>query len=187
MDEHSAMSIQGFRWPVGVTRSVAAPAGDVWAAISMRGNLELCHPFCEKNPVKTWSGEGSRDEVHYLNGLIYERRFSRWIEGIGYDLTIGQIGGRSSIVSWRVAPVDDENCTLTIVVYPYLLQGVPVAIRWLPHLLRVRPLLKAYLSSVIRGFEWYVKRGEPVPRNQFGTHPWFSETAKSPSSTNTSN
>ena len=22
--------------------------------------------------------------------------------------------------------------------------------------------------------EWYATRGEPVPRNQFGTHPWFS-------------
>jgi len=55
-----------------------------------------------------------------------------------------------------------------------VLQGLPVAIRWLPYLLRVRPLLKSYLSSVVRGYEWYVIRGEPVPRNQFGSHPWFS-------------
>jgi hypothetical protein len=26
----------------------------------------------------------------------------------------------------------------------------------------------------VRGFEWYVTRGEPVPRNKFGKHPWFS-------------
>ena len=30
------------------------------------------------------------------------------------------------------------------------------------------------LVMVTRGFEWYVTRGEPVPRNQFGPHPWFS-------------
>jgi hypothetical protein len=35
-------------------------------------------------------------------------------------------------------------------------------------------MLKKYLESVVRGFEWYVMRGEPVPRNQFGRHPWFS-------------
>ena len=66
-------------------------------------------------------------------------------------------------------------------------QGVPVAIRWLPHLIRVHPMLKAYLSSVVQEFEWYAKRGEPVPRNQFGSHPWLSETGKSPSSANTPN
>jgi hypothetical protein len=104
---------------------------------------------------------------------------------VGYDLDIGRTGGVSSFVSWRITPVNDEACILTIVVYPHLLQGVPVVVRWLPHLVRVRPMLKAYLSSVVQGFEWYVKRGEPVPRDQFGSHPWFSETGKSPSSANT--
>ncbi len=177
MDDRSGTSVKGFKWPVGVTGSIPAPASDVWTAISMPGNLEYCHPFCAQNPVKTWPGIGSRDEVHYLNGLVFERRFSRWIEGVGYDLNIGRIGGRSSFVSWRIGRVDEENSTLGIIVYPHVLQGVPVAIRWLPHLFRVRPLLTGYLSSVLQGFEWYVKRGEPVPRNQFGSHPWFSEAA----------
>lgn len=179
MDDHSESSVQRFKWPVGVTRSIAAPAHDVWAVISVPGNLESCHPFCKRNPVKIWPGAGSRDEVHYLNGLVYERRFTRWIDGIGYDLDIGEIGGRSSFVAWRITPTDAENCALRIVVRPHVLQGVPVAIRWLPHLFWVRPRLKAYLSSVIQGVEWFVTRGEPVPRNQFGSHPWFSETARS--------
>jgi hypothetical protein len=63
---------------------------------------------------------------------------------------------------------------LRITVHPHLLQNVPIALRWLPHILYVRPMLQKYLSSVVGGFEWYVTRGEPVPRNQFGTHPWFS-------------
>jgi len=99
---------------------------------------------------------------------------ARWIEGIGYDLEIGRSGGASSFVSWRITPIDDQNCTLRIAVYPEVLQSLSVAIRWLPHLFRVRPMLRAYLSSVVRGFEWYVIRGEAVPRNQFGSHPWFS-------------
>ena len=71
-------------------------------------------------------------------------------------------------------PVDSQNSLLRIAVYPHLLQNIPPAIRWLPHLLYVGPLLRRYLSSVARGFEWYVTRGEAVPRNQFGRHPWFS-------------
>jgi len=141
----------------------------------MPGNLEPCHPFCDQNPVEKWPGAESRDQIQYLSGWVLERRFSRWIDGVGYDLDIGRSGGESSSVSWRITPIDNQNCSLRITVYPQVLQAMPPAIRWVPHLLRVRPLLKSYLSSVVRGFEWYVTRGEPVPRNKFGSHPWFSE------------
>lgn len=164
----------GFRWPVSVSQPIAAPASAVWAAISAPGNLERCHPFCAENPVHAWPGEHSRDEVGYLSGRVFERRFRRWIEGVGYDLDIGRRGGGTSRVSWRIMPVDDDGSLLRITVYPFVLQGVPVIFRWIPHLARLRPMLKSYLSSVTRGFEWYVTRGEPVPRNQFGRHPWFS-------------
>jgi hypothetical protein len=134
----------------------------------------VCHPFCAKNPVQQWPGAGSRDEVHYLSGLVFERRFVEWIAGVGYDLEIGRSGGETSFVSWRITPIDDGSCTLRIAVYPYVVQGWPAAIRWVPHLLRVRPLLRSYLTSVVQGFEWYATKGEPVPRDQFGPHRWFS-------------
>ncbi len=169
----------GFKWPIGSARRIAAPAAEVWRVLSRPGNLEPCHPFCAKNPVHEWPGERSRDEIHYLSGWVFERRFRRWLEGVGYDLEIGRPGGRSSFVSWRILPVDAQSCRLRITVYPFALQRVPVAVRWLPHLLYLRPLLSRYLSSVVRGFEWFVTRGEPVPRNRFGRHPWFSERQSS--------
>lgn len=167
----------GFRWPVSVERVIPAPADDVWDAISRPGNLELCHPFCKANPVHKWPGAESRDEVHYLSGWVYERRFRNWIEGVGYDLEIGRRGGGQSSVSWRIEPIDDRHCSLRIVVCPHVLQNLPVVIRWIPHLLRLRPMLRKYLDSVVRGFEWYVTRSEAVPRNAFGEHPWFSAGA----------
>jgi hypothetical protein len=163
-----------FKWPVAVARKIEAPVEGVWEVISMPGNLEPCHPFCERDAVETWPGPGSRDEVHYLNGWIYQPRIIEWYEGIGYDLDIGRRGGRSSPVSWRVHPLDPEHSMLTICVYPFVLQHLPVFIRRMPHLDRVRPLLKRYLDSVTRGFEWFISRDEPVPRSQFGRHPWFS-------------
>ena len=77
-------------------------------------------------------------------------------------------------MSWRIAPGDHLTSTLRIAVYPNVLLSLPVAIRWLPHIVRLRPMLMSYLSSVVRGFEWYLTRGEAVPRNHFGAHPWFS-------------
>jgi hypothetical protein len=164
----------GFRWPVAVAAPIAASTERVWEVISSPGNLEPCHPFCAKNPVDVWPGASSRDEVHYLNGLVFERRFRHWIDGVGYDLEIGERGGPTSFVSWRISSDAGAESTLRIAVFPHVLQRVPVVVRWLPHVLRLRPMLTKYLSSVVRGFEWYVTRGEAVPRNQFGSHPWFS-------------
>jgi len=164
----------GFKWPVTAVQPITAPANKVWELVSMPGNLEPCHPFCRKNPVEIWPGPGSRDEVHYLNGLVFERRFCRWIDGAGYDLEIGRRGGATSYVSWRVSSVSEHKSSLRITVYPHVLQQIPVPLRWVPHLLGIRPKLKHYLSSVVKGFEWYLTCGEPVPRNQWGTHAWFS-------------
>lgn len=164
----------GFKWPIHSERVIAAPAQAVWDAISRPGNLELCHPFCARNPVQVWPGPSAQDEVHYLSGWVYVRHFRAWMDGIGYDLEIGRRGGRASLVSWRIIPIDDHECVLRIAVCPYVLQNLPIVIRWIPHFLWLRPLLQKYLDSVTRGFEWYVIKREPVPRNAFGTHPWYS-------------
>ena len=108
-------------------------------------------------------------------GLEYERRFYYWSERRGYDLEILHRSRRLARVEWRISEIDDNNSTLAITVYPDGLQDRPVFIRWVPHFLWLKPKLSSYLDSVVRGFEWYVTRGEPVPRNQFGEHPWFSK------------
>ncbi len=166
--------ITGFKWPVTATRGIAATVDAVWETISAPGNLLNCHPFCARNPVYHWPGDESHDEVHYLSGWKFERQFCNWIDGEGYDLEIGRPGGRKSFVSWRISEIEDQLSSLRITVYPNVLQNIPVLIRWAPHYLRVAPLLESYLTSVVKGFEWYITRGEPVPRNQFGQHAWFS-------------
>ena len=116
-------SNEQFRWPIASEQRIGAPAQEVWDAISTPGNLELCHPFCEHNPVQVWPGPDSVDEVHYQSGWVYERRFFRWHDGVGYDLEIGRRGGGTSIVSWRITPVDPDSCVLSITVYPQNLQN----------------------------------------------------------------
>jgi hypothetical protein len=163
-----------FKWPISVERVIDKPASDVWAAISEPGNLARCHPFCKSNPVQAWPGVESRDEVHYLNGLVFERRFRAWLDGVGYDLDIGTRGGRQSSVSWRITALGENRSALRITVCAHGLQNLPVVIRWLPHVAWLRPQLRKYLDSVVRGFEWFLERGEAVPRNAFGSHRWFS-------------
>jgi hypothetical protein len=153
---------------------IAAPQPEIWQVISSPGTLALYDPFCEKNPVVDWRGAHSQDEVHYFNGLILVRRFRSWYEDIGYDLEVGRSDGRTSIVAWRLTTSQVQRTLLRITVFPDLVQHIPMVGRWLPHFFWLRPQLKRYLRSVLRGLEWFVIRGTPVRRNQFGSHRWFS-------------
>ena len=172
---YSPAEIERYKWPIQVSKVIDAPPETIWSVISSPGNLEDCHPFCEKNPVDAWQGVGSRDAVQYYNGRVLSRDFVTWIDGVGYDLIIGRIGGRKSYVSWRITEVKGGAGSLSITIYPHALQKIPVTIRWIPYVSYIRPALKSYLESVVLGFDWVIRTGEPVSKDQFGSHSWFSK------------
>ncbi len=161
------------RRPILAQRRIAAAPDDVWAVISAPGYLAECHPFCAANPVEIWPGAHSRDEVEYHNGRVIERRFTAWLDGAGYDLEVSDTGGPAASVSWRLAAAG-SGATLTLCLTPRFLPGGPAFARPAVNLLVVRPMMRRYLRSVLRGVEWRVTTSEPVSRNQFGAHPWFS-------------
>ncbi len=159
--------------PITARQPIAAAPSDVWAVISAPGNLEECHPFCGANPVDAWPGAGSRDTVEYYNGRVIERRFIAWLEGVGYDLEASDANGPAASVSWRISAAG-PGTALTVSLTPRTLGGIPAAVRGVSYLAVVRPMMRRYLRAVLRGVEWRVTTGEPVSRNQFGAHPWFS-------------
>jgi len=165
--------MRGRRRPVRVAHLIPASAEKVWGAISSPGYLERVHPFCERNPVTVWPGRAARDEIHYRSGWVYQRTFTDWTDGVGYDLDIGAAGEPMSQVSWRISPHGAGVCELTICVWPRPVTRIP-GLRWLARLLIVGPMMRRYLRSVTEGVEWFVTRGVPVAADQFGPHPWFS-------------
>lgn len=171
---YSTEQLARFKWPITASREIKASSENIWTVISNPGNLVDSHPFCEKSIVDVWPGVGAKDTIHYYSGWVMHREFSTWIDGVGYDLTIGREGGRKSYVSWRITPEQENNSILSITLYLDTLQNIPVAIRWLPYLASLRPNMQTYLESVVKGFEWFITTGKPVTKNQFGSHPWFS-------------
>lgn len=103
-----------------------------------------------------------------------QRDFVNWIDGAGYDLTIGREGGGKSYVSWRISEEPEKISTLNITIHPHALQNIPAAFRWIPYIVYLRPSLRNYLESVVKGFDWFITMGRPVQKNQFGKHNWFS-------------
>ena len=145
----------------------------LWKFISSPNHLNYSHPFCKMNKVISWEENNHIDELIYLNNLKYIRNFINWKEKEGFTLLIGEKNKKKSKVNWKISSIN-KNTYLTITIYPYFLSNYPKIISALPYKLYVRPKLEKYLFSVLKGINWYLDKGEKVPRNAFGKHSWFS-------------
>ena len=85
--------MHNFHWSVKGNLKIQGPSSKIWEVISSKSNLELFHPFCDKNPVSKWPGQNSCDTIYYYSGLVLERKFVNWISNQGYDLFIGKKNG----------------------------------------------------------------------------------------------
>ena len=162
-----------YKQSIQVIKEINATEDELWDVISQPGHLELTHPFSKSHSVTSWPGVESNDVLIYLSGLRYERYFTDWSEGNGYTLQIGGREGKKSKVIWEIS--SEENKTfLSITIYPHFLANAPRFLSFLPYKLLLRPKLTSYLNSVLGGINYYLIEKEPVPKNHFGTHKWFS-------------
>ena len=111
--------MHNFNWSITGSLKIKDNHSKIWDVISKESNLELFHPFCNKNPVIEWSKEKSIDEIEYLNGMVLRRNFSYWEDNKGYDLYINEKGKPSSYVSWRLLDQNDSS-QLSIKIFPSL-------------------------------------------------------------------
>ena len=166
------MDITKFNWKITGSLKTQITDKELWKIISSPSNLELFHPFCKKNSIVKWPGKNSIDQIHYYNGLIYERKFINWIEGIGYDLLIGEKNGYQSFVSWRIQ--NTANSSLTISICPYKYNTGIKILGFIPYYILVKPLLQKYIHSVIQGLKHYIETNQKIQKNQFGKLKFFS-------------
>ncbi len=162
--------------PVSRSIKIDANTTQIWELISKPGNLELCHPFCESNPVEKWLGNNSIDYVNYYNGVKFQRIFTDWIDGHGYDLLIGTLNGCKSKVLWRIHNSNKSYSELQITIYSHShsISKYPYFLKPFIYSFYIKPMLRKYLSSVLKGCQWYIMQGKLVQKNQFGVHKWFS-------------
>ena len=81
----------------------------LWDLISSPSNLELFHPFCKSNKIVNWPGEHSIDELIYLNGLTFIRKFKTWDKKKGYSLLIGERDKEQSYVVWEITKNNEKS------------------------------------------------------------------------------
>ena len=147
---------------------------ELWELISRPGNLNECHPLCRTNEALEWQDDNHSDRLVYLNGRTYVRQFINWNIGEGYDLIIGEVDGPQSYVVWEITELSENTSSLSITVYPYLLDKLNPIVSYLPFVLYIKPKLSTYLRSVVKGFAYYAEHKQAVPRNHWGRHSWFS-------------
>jgi hypothetical protein len=142
----------------------------VWEIISSKNALELFHPYCLKNDAIDYK---KKDKLVYLNGLIYIREFSVWKPNKGFELSIGKKGGKKSKVIWEIK-ILDKGCEVTISVFPYSSSKISKYFYPIINIIIVKPKLRKYLQSVLKGLKFYLDTNFRVRKNQFGKHAWFS-------------
>lgn len=143
----------------------------VWDTISLKNGLELFHPFCLKN--KEIRGDKKSDELVYLNGLTYIREFTSWKPNQGFELNIGSKNGKKSKVQWQLQS-SGMGCELKISVFPYKSSKISKFLYPFVNFFVIKPRLKKYLQSVLKGLKYFLDHKQKVKKNQFGEHPWFS-------------
>jgi hypothetical protein len=150
------------------------PKSKILNLIREPGNLNKYHPFCKKNEVISWPGNGSVDHLEYHNGMKFNREFYNWTDN-GYDLRIG--GKRNmAIVNW-VVEGDEIRSSLRVRINPNIKNYIQIENRLIQRLfwfLYIKPMLQSYINHVIKGFNHFMKTETNVLPNQFGSHRWFS-------------
>ena len=150
------------------------PKSKILNLIREPGNLNKYHPFCKKNEIINWPGNGSVDHLEYHNGMKFNREFYNWTDN-GYDLRIG--GKRNmAIVNWGVEG-DESRSSLRVRINPNIKNYILIENRLIQRLfwfLYIKPMLESYINHVIKGFNHFMKTETNVLPNQFGTHRWFS-------------
>lgn len=160
---------------VSVRHIIAAAADSVWQVISQPGQLTRYHPFCQATTVITWPGVGAKDTVTYSSGVHYERDFVTWIEGVGFDIEVGPPPHKTARVEWRITELGAHQSELAITVLPYLKADVAAPRKQVYQQRFFGAPMAQYLESVVQGVGHVATVGEAVQKNQFGTHPIYSD------------
>ena len=162
------------RFSVSQSLNMPVSRQELWQVISRAGNLEDCHPFCRSNIAIKWGDDEKIDQLEYLNGLTYLRKFLSWDEHNGYELMIGNEIDKQSFVIWQIDELAEHQSRLIITVFPYLFSNWWRLPYYLIYRFYIKPRLASYLKSVLNGFHYNISLKKKVPRNNFGKHPWFS-------------
>jgi hypothetical protein len=160
---------------VSVSHIIAAASDRVWQVISQPGQLIRYHPFCQATTVIKWPDVGAKDTVTYYSGIHYERDFVTWIEGVGFDIEVGPPPHKTAQVEWRITELGEHQSELASTVVPYLKADVSALRKQAYQQRFFSDTIAQYLESVVLGVGHVVTAGEAVQKNQFGTHPIYSD------------
>ena len=80
---------------------------------------------------------------------------------------------KTCYISWNVVKISNNKSSLIITAVPYLTFKYKI-INQLIFKLYVKPLLKNYLNSVVKGLKYYIETNNIIKEDQFGKHMWYS-------------
>lgn len=82
---------------------------------------------------------------------------------------------KTARVLWRIKALSEQRSELMIKVTPYLKSNLPENRKQSYQRRFFGDTIAQYLDSVVQGVDHFVTTGQAVRKNQFGTHPIYSD------------
>ena len=115
---------------------------------------EALPPVLRQHRSRVLAGHRVEGSITYYSGRSYQRNFVAWMEGVGYDIELGESPNLTARVLWRIAPQTASSCRFSIEVIPYLKADLEDAqkARYLERLFGDH--LQHYLDCVVKGVDY---------------------------------
>lgn len=147
----------------------------LWGLLISPGHLILTHPYCKEHIAEKWGVLGATDLLVFNNEKQKEREVIYMDKHFFIlQLTQGDTGNDIK-VKFETHELANEKCELFMTVSLDSFKNIPRPIWWLYAKLKLLPSYELYISSVIKGYKYYLEKNEEVTEDQFGYHPYYSK------------
>ncbi len=94
---------------------------------------------------------------------------------MGFDIEVGPPSRKTARVEWRITAQGAQRSELAITVIPYLKADLSDDRKRAYEKRLFGDTITHYLDSVVRGVGHVATIGQAVQKNQFGSHPLYSD------------
>jgi hypothetical protein len=147
----------------------------LWNLLRTPQHLKVTHPYCKDHVAKEWGIVGAVDRLIFNNDNFVNRTLIEMDDHFFILSLIQDEKKENDIkVKFEAHKLLDDKCELYMTVSVDSFKKIPRPIWWLYSRFKIVPSYDLYISSVIKGYKYYLETGKSVKKNQFGYHPDYS-------------
>lgn len=154
---------------------INCPQQKLWDLLRSPEHLKLTHPYCKDHIAENWGELGAKDKLIFNNDNFINRTVIHMNHHFFILSLIQNEKKENDIkVKFEAHELINDQCELYMTVSVDSFKKIPRPIWWFYAKYKLVPSYDLYISSVIKGYKYYLETGKTVKKNQFGYHKDYS-------------